>query len=174
LNQSVHKFSFMKKYIINDSEERETVDNNIIDTFGTTGRLNSSKEETNCKLSEPAQRNNREHCTTEFVSPDWGKARNFMSWGCWERVKCRISIPLLHCYISIVWRFFNWSKYCEDRILLRQQKRTREDQLSTAKWQVRPSYMKLNVRYQSWRNEMIVIWKWPLTLRLLKSTVIIM
>lgn len=52
LNQSVHELSSMTKDIIEHSAKRETVDSNSIDSCGTTGSL---RDESNCKLLEPAQ-----------------------------------------------------------------------------------------------------------------------
>ncbi|CAI8614763.1 unnamed protein product [Vicia faba] len=72
LNQSVHELSCMTKDIIEHPEERETVDSNSIDSCGTTGSL---KDESNCKMSEPAQRNISEHSTVEFVSPVTGEGQ---------------------------------------------------------------------------------------------------
>ncbi|XP_050910450.1 transcriptional activator DEMETER isoform X2 [Lathyrus oleraceus] len=72
LNQSVHELSSMTKDIIEHSAERETVDSNSIDSCGTTGSL---KDESNCKLLEPAQRNISEHSTMGFVSPVTGEGQ---------------------------------------------------------------------------------------------------
>lgn len=75
LNQHVHELSSMTKDIIDHSEERETVDSNSIDSCVTTGSLNSLKDESNCKPSEPDQRYIMEHSTTEFVSRTIGGAQ---------------------------------------------------------------------------------------------------
>ena len=75
LNPSVQELSSMTKDIIEHSEERETVDSNSIDSCGTTGSLNSLKDVSNCKLSEPAQRNIMEQSTVEFVNPVTGEGQ---------------------------------------------------------------------------------------------------